>query len=131
MVEFKLVKVTMPVEISPRFLPDLESAVARTLTSKLLVYSHKVGGVPLSFSIESIAHTGVISSSKGDIALDVSADHVVLVIPFGGVMSSLEGRALSIFSTDIDGNKEYTGDFVPKGIELRGEAFFTITGTPL
>ncbi|CAD25334.1 hypothetical protein [Encephalitozoon cuniculi GB-M1] len=129
MIKFKLVEAVMCVEIDPELLVNPEKAVSKHIASNLLIYSHKINGVPLSFSIKGMERTGPIVSSVGSVAVAVHVEYVVLTLPIGEVMSSIEGRTLGIFSTDIDGSKEYTGNFVVKEMRLKGRVFFTIAGT--
>ncbi|ADM11433.1 uncharacterized protein Eint_041460 [Encephalitozoon intestinalis ATCC 50506] len=129
MVKFKLVKAKMSVEIGPEFLENPMKAVSKCMASKLLIYSHKLGGIPLSFAIKDIEHSGTVICETGSVEVTASSEYVVLTLPVGGVMSSFEGRTLGIFNTDVDGSKEYTGDFIVKGIKLEARSFFTIVGT--
>ncbi|AFM98190.1 hypothetical protein KMI_04g07730 [Encephalitozoon hellem] len=129
MINFKLVKTVTYVEISPEFLTSPRKAVSKCIASKLLIYSHKINGIPLSFDIKEIGCAEASICETGDVITPVSVEYVVLVMPVGGIVNSVEGRAFGIFNTDVDGNKEYTGNFMVKEIKLKAKSFFTIVGT--
>ncbi|AFN82912.1 hypothetical protein EROM_041480 [Encephalitozoon romaleae SJ-2008] len=129
MVKFKLVKTVTYVGISPEFLGNPGRAVSKYISPKLLIYSHKINGVPLSFDIKKIGCAEASVCETGDVITPVSVEYVVLMVPIGEMLNSIEGRAFGIFDTDVDGNKEYTGNFIVKEIRLKSRSFFTIVGT--
>lgn len=128
MTQLRSVKMSVPVEVDPEDLCDQDKAIGRKAASYLLVYSHKVGGVPLAYTVMGTADTGSISWNGG-VVVTALLEYVVLKISPGDVMVSVRGMALGVFQVDVDGNEEYDGEFVVGKVVSRGKTSFTVVGS--
>lgn len=129
MPQLRSMKITLLVEIDPNLLHDPEKSIKRRISSLLLVYSDKIGGIPLAFIVNGVTPTGVISCYSGGVSIKVLIECIVLRISVGDVLRAQEGMLLGVFSVRIDGDREHSGDFMVEEVKARGISSFTILGS--
>lgn len=125
----KSIKIATPVEINPSLLSDPEKAINRKITSYLLKYSQKMEGIPLAFKVGGVTPTGMISPDSGGVLITTLIEYIVLKISPGSSITSIGGMVLGVFYVEVDGNEEYSGDFVVSEVKCRGNSPPTIIGT--
>ena len=116
---FEKVQLEIYLLVKPRFLNEPSVGIFKELSQYLLKYSHILSGYPLSFEIEGVKPTGKILED-GSIYANCLISFCVFGVGKGSILTSVNGYVSGVFPVVVDGNENFTGDFMVKSVEETG-----------